>query len=85
MWRFFLVWRFFRALESSYFFHFFWEEQLDNTLYINVTTQVIIMTEYVDDELPLPPFADMFGEGIVSNKRKAKKLRDNPSGDETSG
>ena len=43
------------------------------------------MTEYVDDELPLPPFADMFGEGLVSNKKKAKKLRESAQADETSG
>jgi hypothetical protein len=45
------------------------------------------MTEYVDDELPLPPFSDIFGEGITSNKKKLKK-RDSLSGDvnqETSG
>ncbi len=35
-----------------------------------------LMTEYVDDELPLPPFADMFWEGLVSSKKKATKLRE---------
>lgn len=40
-------------------------------------------TEYVDDELPLPPFADLFGEGI--NKKKPKRLRDGQSSDESTG
>jgi len=44
-----------------------------------------IMTEYVDDELPLPPFAELFGEGMLPNKRKLKKFRENPQADETTG
>eukprot|EP01032_Pedospumella_encystans_P014865 gene14865-17049_t len=44
-----------------------------------------IMTEYVDDELPLPPFAELFGEGLMPNKRKLKKYRENPQADETTG
>jgi hypothetical protein len=44
-----------------------------------------IMTEYVDDELPLPPFAELFGEGPAPIRRKSKKIRDNPLADETSG
>jgi hypothetical protein len=46
------------------------------------------MTEYVDDELPLPPFAEIFGEGSMSNKKKSKKLlgaRGDPNADETTG
>eukprot|EP00598_Pedospumella_elongata_P010396 CAMPEP_0184999824 /NCGR_PEP_ID=MMETSP1098-20130426/66536_1 /TAXON_ID=89044 /ORGANISM="Spumella elongata, Strain CCAP 955/1" /LENGTH=289 /DNA_ID=CAMNT_0027526897 /DNA_START=32 /DNA_END=901 /DNA_ORIENTATION=+ len=43
------------------------------------------MTEYVDDELPLPPFAELFGEGLMPNKRKLKKYRENPQADETTG
>jgi hypothetical protein len=46
------------------------------------------MTEYVDDELPLPPFAEIFGEGSMSNKKKSKKMlgaRGDPNGDETTG
>lgn len=44
-----------------------------------------IMTEYVDDELPLPPFAELFGEGLLPNKKKLKKFRENPQADETTG
>ncbi|KAJ1394051.1 hypothetical protein B484DRAFT_408003, partial [Ochromonadaceae sp. CCMP2298] len=43
------------------------------------------MTEYVDDELPLPPFAEIFGEGLAAFKRRAKRLREGPNGDETTG
>jgi len=40
------------------------------------------MTEYVDDELPLPPFAEIFGEGLTAtNKRqRSKKLRESGGG-----
>ena len=47
------------------------------------------MTEFVDDELPLPPFAEMFGEGSMSNKKKKQKLAgsrsDGLTGEESTG
>lgn len=43
------------------------------------------MTEYVDDELPLPPFIELFGEGPSAIRRKLKKTRENPLADESSG
>ena len=50
-----------------------------------IQKDMTIMTEYVDDELPLPPFAELFGEGMLPNKRKLKKFRENPQADETTG
>lgn len=47
------------------------------------------MTEYVDDELPLPSFAEIFGEGLMSSKKRNKKLTgargEGLNGDETTG
>lgn len=47
------------------------------------------MTEFVDDELPLPPFAEMFGEGPMSNKKKKQKMGgsrgDGLTGEESTG
>ena len=48
------------------------------------------MNEYADDELPLPSFAEIFGDGALSNPLKKKKKHPtsgklDPSGEETTG
>ncbi len=46
----------------------------------------MIMTEYIDDELPLPKFAEVFGDGtnLVNKKIKRPDLSDG-GGEETTG
>ncbi len=63
-------------------------KNFERPLYLELSKVPLEMTEYVDDELPLPPFAEIFGEGSMSNKKKSKKFvgaRGDPNGDETTG
>lgn len=47
-----------------------------------------IMSEYVDDELPLPKFSEVFGEGNMSSKKlRRMDMSDGlgSNGEETTG
>ncbi len=43
------------------------------------------MTEYVDDDLPLPKFAEVFGDGLPTTKKAKGTDSGDGGGEETYG